>query len=66
MGLERILQLLGAEAPFDEKDGTLTEAGQIAMNKLEELIDNLDYIGAVGKKGDEFLTYCDEIIRLGF
>ena len=65
MGLEEILKELGSETPFDE-DGDLTSEGADAFDKLLRIVDGLDYIGALGKKGDELETYLDEIIRLGF
>ena len=65
MGLEEILKELGSETPFDET-GDLTSEGADAFDKLLRIIDGLDYIGALGKKGDELETYLDEIIRLGF
>ena len=65
MGLEEILKELGAETPFDET-GDLTSEGDDAFDKLLRIVDDLDYIGALGKKGDKLETYLDEIIRLGF
>ena len=65
MGLEEILKELGSETPFDET-GDLTSEGADAFDKLLRIVDGLDYIGALGKKGDELETYLDEIIRLGF
>lgn len=65
-GLEGILNILGTETPFDKKTGDYTEEGTIALGKLLELVDNLDYIGALGKKSDELEGYCDEIVRSGF
>lgn len=69
MGLEEILKELGAETPFDETGdltGDLTSEGADAFDKLLRIVDGLDYIGALGKKGDELETYLDEIVRLGF
>ena len=65
MGLEEILKELGSETPFDEA-GDLTSEGADAFDKLLQIVDGLDYIGALGKKGDELETYLDEIVRLGF
>ena len=65
-GLEGILNILGAEKLFDGVTGDYTEEGTVALGKLLELIDNLDYIGALGKKSDELEDYCDEIVRSGF
>ena len=64
-GLEEILKALCAETPFDET-GDLTPEGADAFDKLLRIVDGLDYIGALGKKGDELETYLDEIVRLGF
>ena len=65
MGLERMLELLGAKQPFND-DGTLTDEGTEAMEKVIEFVTNLEYIDAVGKSGDELMCYLDEIVRLGF
>lgn len=65
MGLEEILKELGAEVPFD-KDGGLTPEGAAAEEKLLKIVGGLEYIGALGKSGDELENYLDEIIRLGF
>ena len=53
MGLEEILKELGAETPFDEKTGDLTSEGADAFDKLLRIVEGLDYIGALGKKGDD-------------
>lgn len=69
MGLEEILQELGAEKPFiDKPDGTgdYTEDGLCAFAKLLRIVDGLENIGALGKTGDDLEAYCDEIVRLGF
>lgn len=69
LGLEEILQLLGAEKPFEDSEdltGDLTPEGERAYYKLIRIVNGLDYIGALGKKGDELESYLDEIIRLGF
>lgn len=69
MGLEEILQELGAEKPFDDKpDGTgeYTEAGLCACAKLLRIGGGQMQIGALGKTGDELENYLDEIVRLGF
>lgn len=69
MGLEEILKELGAENPFEESEdltGELTPEGADALDKLLRIVDGLDYIGALGKKGDELEIYLDEIVRLGF
>ena len=63
MGLEAILNLLGVKKPF-KKDGSLTIAGEKAMEKISEFVDNLEYIGAFGKTGDELMNYLDEIVRV--
>ena len=65
MGLEEIFKELGAETPFDES-GDLTPEGADAFDKLLRIVEGLDCIGALGKKGDELENYLDEIIRLGF
>lgn len=65
MGLEQILKELGSDMPFDN-DGELTPEGAEAYDKLIRIVDGLDYIGALGKKGDDLEDYLDEIIRLGF
>ena len=65
MGLEEIFKELGSETPFNET-GDLTSEGADAFDKLLRIVEGLDYIGALGKKGDELETYLDEIIRLGF
>ena len=65
MGLEEIFKELGAEIPFDET-GDLTSEGADAFDKLLRIVDGLDYIGALDKKGDELETYLDEIVRLVF
>lgn len=65
MGLEQILKELGSDMPFDN-DGELTPEGAEAYDKLIRIVDGLDYIGALGKKGDDLEDYLDEIIRMGF
>ena len=65
MGLEEILMLIGAKKPF-KKNGELTESGEKAYFKLIQIVNGLDYIGALGKTNDELESYLDEIIRLGF
>lgn len=36
------------------------------QKKLLKIVGGLEYIGALGKSGDELENYLDEIIRLGF
>lgn len=65
MDLEEILKELGAKVPFD-KDGELTPEGAAAEERLLKIVGGLEYIGALGKTGDELENYLDEIIRLNF
>lgn len=65
MGLEKILQELGAEKPFAD-NGDYTEDGLCACAKLLRIVDGLNAIGTLGKTGDELENYLDEIVRLGF
>lgn len=60
--MEKILNILGAEKPFDE-NGDLTMGGADAYEKLIKIIEELHYIGAVSKSVDDFEKYFDEIIR---
>lgn len=65
MGLEEILMELGSEESFD-KNGDLTESGDIAWEKLIRIVEGLYHIGAISEKPDNIESYCDEIVRLGF
>ena len=65
MGLEIILRELGADKPFD-KNGNYTKEGLVAEQKLLTIVNNLEYIGALGKVNDDLENYLDEIVRLGF
>ena len=56
MGLEQILQELGAKKPFEDSEdltGDYTTEGYQALYKLLHIISVLDRIGAAGKKGSE-------------
>lgn len=63
--MEKILNILGAEVPFDD-NGELTFNGVTAYGKLVVILSELYKIGAVNKSVDEFIKYFDEIIRMGF
>lgn len=63
--MKKILNILGAEIPFDN-DGDLTTDGANAYEKLIKILEELNHIGAVNKSINEFEKYFDEIIRLGF
>lgn len=65
MDLEKILQELGADAPFDD-NGNYTPEGVRAVEKLLRIVDGLKYIGALGKSGDDLEDYLDEIVINGF
>ena len=64
-GLEKILNILGADEPFDE-NGEYTKEGTCACAKLLEIVNELQAIGALNKTSDELELYLDEIVRLGF
>lgn len=56
MGLEEILQELGAKKPFEDSEdltGDYTAEGCHALYKLLHIVGVLDCIGATGKKGSE-------------
>lgn len=56
MALKEILQKLGSDEPFYEvpdNTGDLTPDGIPAFNKLIMIQDNLSYINALGKTGQE-------------
>ena len=63
--MEEILNILGAEIPFDD-NGEWTINGANAYGKLIVILSELYKIGAVNKSVDEFEKYFDEIIRMGF
>lgn len=65
MALDNILQMLGADEPFD-KNGELTQAGIEAVRKLVKIVDGLECIGAAGKTGDKLEDYIYDIVRLGY
>lgn len=61
--MEKILNVLGAEIPFDD-NGDLTVDGANAYDKLIVIVDELHRIGATNKTVDDFEKYFDEIIRV--
>lgn len=63
--MEEILNILGAEIPFDDK-GELTDEGVAAYEKLIKILGELNRIGAIKESVDDLEKYFDEIIRLGF
>lgn len=60
--MEKILNILGAETPFDDC-GDLTPEGANAYKKLVSILEELHHIGAVNKRIDDFEKYFDEIIK---
>ena len=63
--MEEILQLLGAESPFDD-DGELTLDGADKYDILMKIVERLHRIGAISEKPDKVEEYFDKIMTLGY